>query len=161
MGLMLVSALPSFAQARYTITEIGTLPGYQSSSLAYGVNNLGQVVGISMLTRPRPGPRGKKFSETFTHATPFLWEQGRMTYLPVPNGVTDAAAYDINNLGQIIGQAGGPVLWEKGVRYNLNSLIPANSGWVLQSVSSINDRGQIVGYGTHNGLRRGFILTPQ
>jgi hypothetical protein len=44
---------------------------------------------------------------------------------------------------------------------DLNSLIPANSGWVLQFANGINDQGQIVGEGTLNGQAEGFLLTPQ
>jgi len=34
---------------------------------------------------------------------------------------------------------------------DLNDLIPAGSGWFLQRATGINDRGQIVGFGRHNG----------
>ena len=46
---------------------------------------------------------------------------------------------------------------------DLNTLIPANSGWFLQFASAINDKGQIVGYGTLNGnvQYEAFLLTPQ
>jgi hypothetical protein len=39
-------------------------------------------------------------------------------------------------------------------------LLPANSGWTLYDAFDINDLGQIVGAGTHNGITRGFVLTP-
>ena len=44
---------------------------------------------------------------------------------------------------------------------DLNNLIPANSGWLLQQATAINDQGQIVGYGTLNGQSEAFLLTPQ
>src|SRR3954471_13128281 len=41
---------------------------------------------------------------------------------------------------------------------DLNTLLPANSGWVLTATSGINDSQQIVGWGTHNGQSpRGFL----
>jgi probable HAF family extracellular repeat protein len=43
---------------------------------------------------------------------------------------------------------------------DLNKLIPAHSGWVLETAYSINDAGQIVGYGTLNKQQRAFLLTP-
>lgn len=52
------------------------------------------------------------------------------------------------------------VLWENDVMTDLNSLIPANSGWFLLEASSINKLGQIVGNGTINGQRHAFLLTP-
>ncbi len=44
---------------------------------------------------------------------------------------------------------------------DLNHLIPANSGWLLQFANAINDQGQIAGYGTLNGQTEAFLLTPQ
>src|SRR6185503_7829555 len=39
-------------------------------------------------------------------------------------------------------------------------LIPQDSGWTLISARGINNQGQIVGFGTHNGQTRAFLLTP-
>jgi probable HAF family extracellular repeat protein len=44
---------------------------------------------------------------------------------------------------------------------SLNALIPPKSGWVLTSVTGINNRGQIVGQGLRNGETHGFMLTPK
>jgi probable HAF family extracellular repeat protein len=44
---------------------------------------------------------------------------------------------------------------------DLNNLIPANSGRLLQGAYAINDQGQIVGFGTLNGQAEAFLLTPQ
>jgi probable HAF family extracellular repeat protein len=43
---------------------------------------------------------------------------------------------------------------------DLNSLIPAGSGWVLDGATAVNDAGQIAGYGTINGAAHAFLLTP-
>ena len=37
-------------------------------------------------------------------------------------------------------------------------LLPAGSGWVLTEAWAINNAGEIVGYGSHNGIRRAFLL---
>ena len=42
--------------------------------------------------------------------------------------------------------------------YDLNNLIPTNSGWVLQQAAAINDVGQIIGIGITNGQSHGFLL---
>ena len=34
---------------------------------------------------------------------------------------------------------------------DLNSDLPAGSGWVLNEADGINNLGQVVGYGTYNG----------
>jgi hypothetical protein len=53
------------------------------------------------------------------------------------------------------------VLWENGRMTNLNTIIPAGSPLFLMEALSINDRGQIAGFGRlANGEHRGFVLTP-
>ena len=74
----------------------------------------------------------------------------------------------INNADEVVG-AFGPYfdadrafLWsEKDGFRDLNDLIPANSGWKLQVATGINDQGEIVGFGDHNGDDDvGFLLIP-
>jgi probable HAF family extracellular repeat protein len=52
-------------------------------------------------------------------------------------------------------------LFAQGQIYDLNTLIPPGSGWTLREATGINDAGQIVGTGLHNGQLRAFLLTPQ
>jgi hypothetical protein len=44
--------------------------------------------------------------------------------------------------------------------HDLNTLIAANSGWVLQQAVGINDKGVIVGNGLLNGVENAFVLVP-
>ncbi len=77
-------------------------------------------------------------------------------------GGTLSTAYDINNDGLIVGESGKKaVLWKNGQMKDLNSLIPANSGWGLLSANAINNNGQIVGKGTFNGQAHAFLLKPR
>ena len=76
------------------IRDLGTLPG-DVYSQALGINERRQVVGLSC-------------SEGFATCRAFLWERGVMTDLNmVAAGYTDHlyAANDINNAGQITGEA--------------------------------------------------------
>jgi probable HAF family extracellular repeat protein len=79
------------------MTDLGTLGG--TNSFAYGLNNRGQVVGIST-TAPGQVPM-----EAGTHA--FLWERGRMTdlneLLAPGSGWELTFAFGINDAGQIAG----------------------------------------------------------
>jgi probable HAF family extracellular repeat protein len=83
-------------------------------------------------------------------------------------GRTFSEALDINNSGQIVGFAtnisGLPQvawMWYNGVMYDLNTLVNLPPGWVLTSAQSINNRGDIAGFGTLNGVTRAFALfTP-
>jgi probable HAF family extracellular repeat protein len=76
-------------------------------------------------------------------------------------------AFAINNASDVVGQAdtGGrgethAILYRNGTMYDLNWLIAAGSGWELMCARSINNRGQIVGYGIHQGLKHAFLLIP-
>ena len=44
---------------------------------------------------------------------------------------------------------------------DLNSFVPEDSGWELQSAAAINNRGEIVGSGELRGDDRGYLLIPQ
>ena len=129
--------------------DLGTL-GW-AHSLAYGINDNGDVVG-RLVNQNMDG----------WHA--FVSQGGGMQDL----GGTYATALDINNKGLIVGEDGSQpnqnamlaMLWEGGQMKNLNSLIDPGSGWVLQSASAINERGQIVGKGSFNGQMRAFLLKP-
>jgi hypothetical protein len=94
----------------------------------------------------------------------FLYAGGRLESIDIPKGEPRS----INLGGAIVGSFGpGPeaqraFLWDHahGMR-DLNALIPADSGWILEVASSINDRGEIVGCGDHgNTQNAGFLLRP-
>jgi hypothetical protein len=76
--------------------------------------------------------------------------------------------FDINSSRQAVGLSrlaaspftSEPFLYDNGAMVNLNTLLPAGSGWVLQRAFSIDDAGVIMGTGTFNGSPSGFKLTP-
>jgi probable HAF family extracellular repeat protein len=155
-------------------TDLGPLDAGESfyTSSANGINDLGFAVGWATT-----GPVGL-FIPIPVHA--MLWTPAReMRDLGTLPGDTSSAALKINFFGQVIGCSGDtlysfkpemspfevigrPFIWTErtGMR-DLNTLIPHNSGWVLQSVADINVWGQIVGSGTRNGQPHGFLLTPR
>jgi len=181
VGQTRVSDSPSITQAALwnndLLTDLGSLGGnpndWSFCSAANSINDLGQVVGwSSTLSVCYPD----LISGGFVHA--FLWTQGAgMQDLGTLPGDTSSMARKINSFGQVIGAsgtalswdgldrldlAGRPFLWtqQNGMR-DLNTLIPANSGWVLGSARGINIWGQIVGSGARNGRPHGFLLTPR
>ena len=72
---------------------------------------------------------------------------------------------DINNDGQIIGieskyNISDAFLYTHGVMVNLSHLdVVTDNGWTNINPSAINDHGQIVGSGRHNGVVQPFFLT--
>jgi probable HAF family extracellular repeat protein len=124
-----------------TITDLGILDtwffpgGRLDFSAAYGINERGQIVGVST---------------TLTGVHAVLWENGTITDLGTLPGHNYSEAVGINDRGQIMGLSGvwtddcnagecNAVLWENGTIRDLG--IPM-TGWGLPS--GINNRGQIV-----------------
>ena len=137
---------------------LGLLPGY-TDGVARGVNNKGQVAGWVSVTGGTPGR-----SLTF-HYQAFLWQNGKMRGLGSIPRIHDSKASALNDRGQVVGNAyykrdEAALLWQNGRVYELNKLVPPGSGWKLQNALGINSRGQIIGNGIHNGIRRGFLLSP-
>jgi len=126
------------------MTDLGTLGG--SSSIAKGIDDRGDIVGMSADAHGTP--------------TPFVYN-GAMRALPAP---TYSAAIAINNRGQVIGSGEGiyGYLLDNGTVTRLDT-IPAvqAKGWRHLEPTGINDRGWIVGTATTStGDLRAFVLVP-
>ena len=74
----------------------------------------------------------------------------------------------MNDCDVVVGAYGPDSEHYRAFRWNetqgfkdLNSFVPAASGWELQSAAAINNRGEIVGSGELRGDDRGFLLIPQ
>jgi probable HAF family extracellular repeat protein len=139
--------------AAHTINFLGTLGG--SGSFAIAANDAGKVVGASLVPSA---------PEEVFHA--FLYQGSGLIDLGTLPNQTSSEAHDINAAGQIVGisfhvDLGTPrgFLYSNGVMYDLNSLIPADSGWEIMNATSINDLGQIVGQGVRNGQYHAVLLT--
>jgi probable HAF family extracellular repeat protein len=151
--------------------DLGTLGGGQDvvdyGSSANAVNDLGQAVGWSTT-----GPVSYFNLDSPVHAV--LWTpNGEIRDLGTLPGDTLSAASGINIFGQVIGSSGNtaisptevtghPFIWtQRSGMKDLNTLISAKSGWVLNSATGVNFWGQIVGSGTRHGKPHGFLLTPK
>jgi probable HAF family extracellular repeat protein len=130
---------------------MGTLGG--SWSQAYAINNKGQVTGLAYTKNGS------------AHA--FITSGGKLVDLGTISGPTSTTwGFGINNFGVVVGQSTfsgtyHAFVYSGGKMKDLNKLIPAGSGWVLLDANSINDAGQIVGTGLHQGKEHAYLLTPQ
>jgi probable HAF family extracellular repeat protein len=129
------------------MTDLGPLG--EEESIAYAINDSGQVVG-------RVGDLGSSRA--------VLWEKGTMRFL---TGSESSEAFGINSQGEVVGTyiVSGTTyhaaLWRNGLRYDLNDLM-GDSRLSLDWATAINDAGQIVGVGAWKSDARefGFLLTP-
>lgn len=146
------------------------LPSWRDAlrSMAEGVNDEGVVVGWWQ-------PNGMQNHRAFLYRYRENVVRDLDAALPAPMrrhgpGV-HSEAHDINNRGQIVGEAGTglaldplgqvAVLWEgNAAARDLNEMIPPGSGWKLLAARGIDDAGRIWGEALCDGEPRRFLLTP-
>jgi probable HAF family extracellular repeat protein len=128
-------------------TDLGTLRG--ARSVAYAVNNLGQVVGEAQI------------ADGSLRA--FIWSDGIMNSLGTLGGAV-SKANDINDFGVIVGEsqtAAGSThafVFRDGTLSDLDQQIPANAPWDLTRAAAINQAGQIVGSGRIQARTHAFMF---
>ena len=150
--------MSAFLAVNGQTTALPTLGGL--TSYANAINDHDWVVG---------------YAETVSgdsHAC--LWANGKAIDLGTLGGKY-STALAVGVTGQIVGQsdmsyndesgltARHAMLYTNGKMHDLNDMIPTGAGWVLNTASGINDRGQIVGSGIITGsfpTIHAFLLTP-
>lgn len=131
--------------------DLGTLGG--PISRAHGLNEMGDVTGMSYLT-----------SNLDVHHA-FLYSNGVMKDLGTVAPDSSSWANGINNQGQIVGWyntgTGRAFIYDKqhGIR-DLNRLVDPASGWFIHAGYTVNERGQIAALGCKDGQYGAVLLTP-
>jgi probable HAF family extracellular repeat protein len=134
------------------------LPDYGNGAVAFGNNDLDQIVGAV------GSPDG-------TTQYGALWQNGKLTDLKPLPGDFAAIASGINNRGQVVGSTfdshfnwAHAYIWQEGVMTDLNTMF-ASSNLFATMANKINERGQIsamaiVRSGPDEGNIHAILLTP-
>jgi probable HAF family extracellular repeat protein len=123
-----------FAALSFTVTDLGTLDGTDSSTAA-DINNYGQVVGTCWNGKAEGVPG-------VNHAFRY---SGSMTDLGTLGGA-DSVATGINDNGQVVGHSRNATRSYRAFRYSgsLMTDLGTLGGW-SSSAASINNSGHVVG----------------
>jgi probable HAF family extracellular repeat protein len=122
---------------------------------ASGLNNVGQVVGLSDTT-----------NDASFHG--FLWEAGHMTDLQTLPGDSYSVATAISDRGVVLGVSIDAnfniraFIWQNGNIQDLNKLVAGSTPLFLQTACSINALGEIDGiaFDPTTGEFHAYLATP-
>jgi len=146
---ILSNPAPIFIDTRPRPDTVRDFGGTDDLSEALGINDPGEIVG--WYHPVAPGPK-----RAFRYRGQALEDLGTL-------GGSNSVATHINSGGVVVGWSGistnsdqHAFIFTNDTLVDLNSFLPAGSGWVLQMANSINDSGQIVGYGLFQGVQHAF-----
>ncbi|HEY6229567.1 MAG TPA: hypothetical protein VI282_20770 [Verrucomicrobiae bacterium] len=134
--------------------------GSDWTSVASGINDLGQVVGES---HPPFGSRPVLWNSDAAHTA---------IELPLLPGHNYGSASLINNAGTIVGSSAYDepgtwnvsdshiAIWIGGQVYDLQSIVDQSSGWTVVEITSINNLGQMAASAMRNGAFKAVVLNP-
>ncbi len=129
-----------------------------NGSYALSINEQGQAVGAT----PVAG----------NGSAPFIWDAQRgLRLISLPQGASDAAAWKVNNLGQVVGQmtfsnstppVERPFLWDaiNGAADFLGTSPPI-PGYLGSAAVAINDSGQIALFVSTSGSENAYLWDPR
>jgi len=141
----------AFSWQNGVMTDLGALTA-ADSSVATAINNTGEIVGTDT-------------SATTYARLPVIWRNGALSQLPTLPDAANTYVMGVNDTGTVVGSTqeiftyNHATAWVNGTAIDLNTLLPANSGWYLEFASGINASGQIVGTATYNGAQTNFEMT--
>ena len=180
-GVFTLQDLPGLGQGAFasaqSINNFGIVVGrshdLQNHAILWKHRTPQEVLGVGVLSRSRdisnnhsPYVVGEFSNGTTKHA--FLWSQdaGLVDIHNTELGFSSEAS-SVNKYGQVVGSYSENLKNPKRRAFlrtcqrtfDLNDLIPEDSGWILHEAVGINAKGNIVGNGTYKGSKKAFILS--
>ncbi|MGE3818515.1 MAG: PEP-CTERM sorting domain-containing protein [Isosphaeraceae bacterium] len=134
------------------LVDLGTLGGAGASSYATAINKEGVIAGYA------GDANGFRAFKTRPDGT--LQDLGALP------GASSMTASGINARGDVVGTAASGGIGRAFLHtdldglVDLNLLLDANSGWILNTATGINDQGQITGTGQYRGQTLAYRLDP-
>lgn len=137
--------------------KAGTFTEFEGHFTPRAANNQGVILG---------------FSQEEATLGPALIRNGVIEALPKPAGATSSYAYQLNDVGAVVGsfwREGEPstraALWSGGVVTDLNDRLDAQTkaaGWILAIARDISNDGKIVGtaFNTQSSTKAEYLLVP-
>lgn len=156
---LLAATLPAVAggDPSYEFHDLGTLGG--AESVAYGLNDFGQVVGWSTIP-------GCMTQNGFPCRRAFSWQAGVMVDLGLLSGDEESFARAVNNSGLIVGTSESNVIFGSGTYHAATW-----SGGVISALADlgagtsfaydVNEAGQIVGHAQDPAISKDRAITWQ
>jgi probable HAF family extracellular repeat protein len=133
--------------------DLGTLDGTDTVGVARGISNDGFPVGRS--TTDEPGVHAVLWNREGIENFSTLGGNFAEGVAISKNLIVGMSTTEFGDTHAFLYDHDGP-----GYPVDLNDLIPAGSGWVLQGAGGVNLDGQIVGWGQMNGAQHAFLLSP-
>lgn len=136
----------AFISSTAGTTAIPPPEGWSSTSIAWGINDAGQVVAYGY-------PYGIPGIEQA-----FIGTAADSTPIPLPQGFSSSVAFCINNPGQVGGQVGPPDQAFIGSVAS-STAIPLLAWGFADFIQGINDSGQVTGYAVNSDPTTGYEVS--
>lgn len=138
--------------------QLGTLGG--DYSIAYDINNNGQIVGSAEDSQDRE--YAAIFDTTgngHNISLGSLYGKESMATAINDSGVVVGTLLEKGGTGSIK-SAGYGFYFDGEQMFDIQDLIENHTGWRFDYIYDINNLGQIIGSGTYNGQQHAFLMTP-
>src|SRR3972149_3453314 len=137
--LIILTTPSAFALPNYYVIDLGVLPGYETATEAFSINNEGLIAGSAL-------------SASRNAWGAFIWKDGSFTELEGFPDYEKNVIYGINNIGQAVGASRNQATDDEAVLWDTDGNMIRLGFMDVSTARAINDRGQIVGIFRERGF---------